>query len=210
MALNSVYAEFGLQLSQGIANFMIGSIQADLAATLQKYRNEILKVQEAMNANRITINEIDTVDATVRLKFAIQLQAAEDQGTAEVLAAAAGVKGANVDSTMRGLRRSAAFAQTARKTQLTSEMRGHLEERRSNALATAMNTDITVHQKPSVMSAALGIGMGLLNTYQNNQTKTQQAGPSSIAPPSAALGLRQNNTLLDTDNYWAILPDVGG
>jgi len=214
MAINAQYADYGLQIAQGIAGFMIGSINAKLQAQLQQYRNEIMKVQESMNANRITINEINTRDAATRLDFAIQAQAHHDQGAASVAAATAGVRGGSVDSTMRGLRRSAAFAQQKRVEVVSQEMRSHLEERRSNALATAMSMDITVHQKPSILSAAVGVGMNLLDSYKDNQTPSQKAGPSSVTSPSSSLGLgtpalRQNSNLLDND-YWRLLPNVGG
>ncbi len=197
---------YGLQIAQGVAGFMIGSINAKLQATLQKYNNEILEVQRAMNANRITINEIDSVDASQRLKFAIQQQSVADQGTAEVMAAAAGVQGGSVDSTMRGLRRSAAFAQQGRAQQLSSDMRGHLEQRRGNNLSAIVAQDITVHKGPSILSAAAGIGMSLLDTYKDGQTDEQLAGPSSVKPlPSAQLGLGSStaDTLLaDPSKYW--------
>ncbi len=213
MAISAQYANYGLQIGQGIAGFMIGSINAKLAATLQKYRNEIMKVQESMNANRITINEINTQDAATRLDFAIQAQAHSDQGAAAVGAAAAGVRGGSVDATMRGLRRSASFAQQKRTAQTSQEMRSHLEERRGNALATAMAMDIEVHQKPSIMSAALGIGIKLLDSYQDSKTTTEKRGPSVIKSPSSALGtptLRQNQNLLDPVDYWSLVGRTGG
>lgn len=212
MALNPVYLDYGLQTIQGFSNFMIAGIEADLAATLQRYRNQVLKIQESMNANRITANEINTQDAAQRLDFAIQAQAHQDQGFADVAAASAGVRGASVDATMRGLRRSAAFAQQRRRSAMKQEMVSHFEDRRSNAMATALSMDITVQQKPSILSAAIGVAANLLDTYQDNRTATQKAGPSSIKTPSSALGLgaASSNTLIDPNNYWKILPDVGG
>ena len=206
MAINAQYANYGLTIAKGIAGYMIAGIDAKLAATLQKYRNEILRVQEAMNANRITINEINTRDAATRLDFAIQAQAHSDQGAASVGAATAGVQGGSVNATMRGLRRSAAFAQQARVRNVSQEMRSHLEERRGNALSTAMSMDITVQSKPSILTAALGVGVKLLDNYQDNQTVTEKRGPSAIKAPSSALGtptLRQNSNLL-TDDYWRL------
>ncbi len=208
----ATYATYGLQVVQGIAGFMIGSIQANLARKLQQYRNEILKVQEAMNAQKITINEISTQDASMRLSFALQMQSASDRGGAEVAAASAGVQGRNVDNVMRGLDRSRINAQFARQRTESDEMFSHWEDRRSNALATVMATDITVHQGPSILSAAVGVGMNLLDTYQNSQTPSQKAGPSMIKPPSAALGLgaTTSDTLLDDpSDYWKI-PDNHG
>lgn len=202
------YAAYGLQIAQGVAGFMIGSIQAKLDATLQKYQNQILQVQESMNANRITINEIDTMDASVRLNFAIQVQSASDQGAAEVMAAAAGVKGSNVDSTTRGLRRSAAFAQGARESTLTSQMRSHLEERRSNAINTIASMGIEVNKGPSILSAAIGVGMKLLETYQDSNPVKTKSIVKQPTTPSQGLGLgstdtkRQDITLLDPNEYW--------
>ncbi len=209
----AAYATYGLQIAQGVAGFMIGSIEARLAATLQKYRNQILKVQEAMNAQRITLNEISTQDAAMRMSFALQMQSASDMGGAEVAAAAAGVKGANVNNVMRGLRRSEASAQFARKSRLQEELWSHWEDRRSNALATVMATEITVHTGPSIFSAAVGVATNLLETSQANQTITEKRGPSKVGPrPSTALGLGATTagTLLDDpSDYWKI-PDNHG
>lgn len=204
MALNPVYADFGLQIAQGFANFMIGSINANLQAKLTKYRNEIIAVQASMNSNRVTMNEIAAQDATVRTNWAIQLVSASDRGSAEVNAAAAGSTGRNVENTMRGLRRSAAFAQTARKSKFSNEMAGFLSDRRSNEMSRVVATDISTYQGPSILSAFMGVGMSLLDTYQ----KANPARQTSIVgnTPSGALGLgaSTSGTLLgnDPDSYW--------
>ncbi len=203
------YMNYAINISQSIAGYMIGGIQANLQAGMQKYRNEMLKVQEAMNANRLTVNEINTMDANQRLKFAIQRQSHSDAGSAEVNAAAAGVRGGSVNATARGLTRSAAFAQQDRTEKKNQEMRSWLAARRDNALATATAKEIGVFEGPSILSAAAGLATNLLNTYQDNQTATQKAGPSSVkTSPSTALGLgppmdllQQNKNLLQND-FW--------
>ena len=186
---------------------MIGSIEAKLQTGLQRYRNQMLKVQEQMNANRITINEINTMDASQRLKFAIQRQAHSDAGADEVNAAASGTRGRSVNATARGLARSAAFAQQSRTEKKNQEMRAWLSTRRDNALATARAKEIGVFKGPSILTAAAGLATNLLNTYQDNQTITQKRGPSAVSA-SSALGLgppldllQQDKNLLDND-FW--------
>ena len=203
MGINPTYASYGLQIVQGIAGYLIGSIQANLAAKLQEYQNQIMKVMESMNANRVTMNEIASFDATVRLDWAIQQQSVSDMGANEVAAAAAGTRGRNVDSRESSFMRSAANAQGARKTRLSDEMRNHLAERRDNALRTISQMGIQTFPGPSILSAGIGVAANVLSTYQDSNPVVPK---SIVQTPSGSLGLAgpTSGTLIDPDagDFW--------
>ncbi len=178
MTMNPIYAQMGLDVGTGVTSFINQGIASSLAAKLQKYRNRMLEVSAAMNRRVITLNEVATRDASIRMSWELQRTAAQDQGSAEVSAAAAGVQGNNVDATMRGLRSSALGAQAARKSRFRAEMRAHHNERVNLNVGTIMGKDIQVQSRPSMLSAAIGLGATLMDTYDADQPDGDKLGDS--------------------------------
>lgn len=174
--INPMYASMGLSVGQAATSFASDMIASSLANKLRKYRNTMLEITAAMTGNTITLNQHATRDASIRLQFDIAKQAAADQGSAEVAAAAAGVAGQSVNSAMRGLRSSAAAAQAARKAQRSSEFRAHSQERRNLAIGTLLGKDISVTSKPSIMSAAVGLGKSLIDDFDRAQPEGEKLG----------------------------------
>jgi len=166
----------GLAGVQAITGFANQSISANLAGKLQKYRNQVSAMMGAMNERAILLNEVGTRDASMRASFAIAQAAQRDQGSAEIAAAASGTSGRNVDSQMRGLRRSALYAQAARKMTTRAEMRGHQNERVNNRVSTILNQDITVHAKPSVLMAGMGAAKSMFEIWNADRTPSERAG----------------------------------
>jgi len=176
MTINPMYAQMGLSVGQGITSFVNQGIATSLARNLQKYRNRMLEITAAMSRGTITRNEIATEDATRRLSWDLQKKAAQDQAAATVSAAAAGVQGGSVDATMRGLRQSALNAQAARKARYKGEMQQHAQERVNLNVGTIMGESIQVHERPSLLSAAVGLGSNLLDDYDRNQPVGDKLG----------------------------------
>lgn len=176
MTINPMYARMGLSIAEGATGFLNQGIAASLQASLQKYRNQMLQISAAMANNAVTHNEISTRDASTRLNFAIQQQAAADQGSAEVAAAAAGVQGGSVDATMRGLRRSAANAQAARQMRAKAEAQAHHQERKNNNISAIFGRDTTPIDRPSLLSSAVGLGTTLLDNYDDYQPEGDKLG----------------------------------
>jgi hypothetical protein len=88
------------------------------------------------------------------------------------------VQGNNVDATMRGLRASALGAQAARKARFKAEMRAHHNERINLNVGTIMGKDIQVQSRPSLLSAAIGLGATLVDTYDADQPDGDKLGDS--------------------------------
>jgi len=174
-----MHAQMGLSFVQGVTGFANQSIASRLSSKLQKYRNQMVELTGAMNERVINLNEVATRDAGVRAAFAIAAASKRDLGAAEVAAAARGTSGRSVDSTMRGLRRSALAAQAARKLTTSTEMRNHHNERVNNRVSTILGRDIQVHSKPSVLMAGMGVASNMFNTWNANRTPSEQAGLGS-------------------------------
>jgi len=166
---NPMYAQMGIGVVEGVANYVNQRTASNLQRKLQKYRNQMLEVTAAMSRNAVTLNSIQTRDATIRLSFALQQQSSQDLATAEVHAAAAGVQGASVDATMRGLRASALGAQAARKANYRAEVRAAHQENVNINVSAILGRDTQVHSKPSLLSAGLGLGANMMDIYDANQ-----------------------------------------
>ena len=174
MTLSPLNAQQGLTIAQGVAGFINDRTSAKLARSLQKYRNQMLEITAAMNARAISQNEIRARDATVRLAFQLEAASARDIGKANVSAAAAGVQGRSVDRQLRGLRGSLLNAHAARKEQVRQTMAGFANDRINNRVSAIMQTDITTHQKPSVMFALGGVAKGLFNNSLEAKTPSER------------------------------------
>lgn len=167
--MNPMYAKYGLDIAQGVGDFIVAGINSKMERRLQDFRNKMSAISAAMSQNTIESNRIASLDAASRLRTNIQITAAEDQANSAVSAAAAGVRGGSVDATMRGLKRSAANAQAARKARLKGELKAHAQESTNVTLAQIMGKDISVKSRPSMLSSAMGLGTTLLDTWNQNQ-----------------------------------------
>jgi len=166
----------GLSFATTVTGFLNDRTATNLARKLQKYRNQMSALTGAMNERAINLNEIATKDAAMRMQWAIAGAARRNQGASEVAAAAAGTSGRNVDSTMRGLRASEQAAQAARRMKANAEMQQHHTERVNNRVNVIMNRDITVHQKPSLLMAGMGLAAQFKTDFDNNQPEGDKLG----------------------------------
>ncbi len=168
---NAMQMRMGVQAFGGVADFMIGGIQASMNEAAQAHSNTMRELASAQATNQVTLAESQIRDKSVRLSAALQQQSLKDQGAAEVSAAAAGVKGGSVDQMMLGLRRSAVQAQDARMRNRDANLLAQDTQRNNIKLASILGEDISVLPQPSVASAMLGLGATLLDTYDENQPK---------------------------------------
>ena len=153
----------------GIADYAIGSVQADMQAAQQAHGNTMRQLSAAQQQNAVTLGEAQLQDKATRLGASLQLASIKDRGAAEVSAAAAGVAGGSVQQALLGLKRSAIQAQNARMRNLDSQLLASDQQRNNINLAAILGEDISVIQRPSIGSALLGIGVGVMETYDENQ-----------------------------------------
>jgi len=169
-----VAAKMGTQVLGTATDLIVGGIQADMQRDAQKHRNTMSALSAAMSFNTVTLSEIDARDQAQALEKQIAIVSMQDKGNAEVNAAAAGVAGGSVDSVMRGLERSALNANYARMQSLENNLQSSGQDRKNITLGKIFNEDVAVIQSPSVGMALLGLGTGLVQTYNQNQPKGQQ------------------------------------
>ena len=161
--------QMGLSLVDGVAGFAQSRIQSDLHSAYQKYRNAISAINATQQQNTITLNSIAVRDASIAEAEDIEIASLRDRGTAEVAAAAAGVKGNSVDLAMRELAGDAARANKNRLDNLNSQFAAFAQERKNVNVARVMNQDISIIPKASVSTALLGVGARMLNVLDSHQ-----------------------------------------
>ena len=161
-------SQMGLDLTGSLGDFASARIEADMARSMQSYRNTMAALSAARSKNAITINEIRTRDAAVQQDDLIQRTSMRDKARAEVNAAAAGVKGNTIDQIATDLTMSAHRAQYARERQLNQQMSEFGEQRKSVALDLLMSKDTQVIPKPSIGSLLLGSATSLMQIQQSH------------------------------------------
>lgn len=168
--MNLMYAQMGMKALDGWASFATSRIDVRLAQATQAYQNTMSSLSAAASLNSVGLNEIEARDQATRVSQELQVTSLQQEGAADVSAAAAGVAGRSVDSVIAQLRNTAASANHARLTNLRNQYRVAGQERRNVLLAKAYNKDISVIPKPSAASALLGIGASLLDVWDSHQT----------------------------------------
>lgn len=167
-------------ISSGITDFIVGGIQADMQEAQQAHNNAMRRLSSAQQQNSMTLQEAQLQDKAARLGESLQIASMQDRGSAEVNAAAAGVAGGSVQMALLGLKRSAIQAQDARMRNLNSEMQAAQEQRNNIKLAGIVGEDISIIQRPSIGAALLGIGVGVLDVYDQNQPKGSKIADGRI------------------------------
>ena len=167
-------SQMGLDLAGSFGNFASARIEADMARSMQEYRNTMAALSAARSKNAITINEIRTLDASAQQDELIQRTSMQDKARAEVNAAAAGVKGNTIDMIATDLNMSAQRAQYARERQLSQQLSEMGEQRKSVALDQLMSKDTQVIPKPSIGSLLLGSATSLMQIQQSHQPESNR------------------------------------
>lgn len=181
-------SQMGLSLVNSWGQYQTASIQADLQERIQAYQNTMNRLSAARAENAVTLNEVRTRDAAVQADQMIQKQAMQDQGRAEVDAAAAGVTGNSVEMAARDLKASAGRASYAVKRQTAQQQAELRNQKTSIAISAITNTNIQVIPQPSVGSMLLGAGTNLLNIYDSHQPE----GSRLLGPNGGRVGDENN------------------
>ena len=149
----------------------IGGIQADMAEASQAYSNTMRQLSAAQQTNAVVRSEAAAKDNAVRLGAELSKKSLQDKGQLEVSAAAAGVAGGSVSQAMLGLRRSAMSAQDARMRNLNAQLLGADQDKKNITLSAIYGEDISIITRPDPASAMLGLGVSVLDTWDNAQPK---------------------------------------
>lgn len=134
----------------------------------QKYENTMLRLSDAQNQNAITQNQTYATMASAAAALEIDKQLIQQRGQATVEAAAAGVGGGSVASSVRAVTRSAASLEYARQEELKAQYLGFDAQRRNSAFNAKMSMDESYIPKPSPLSTILGFAKDVTKTGIDN------------------------------------------
>ena len=188
--MSIMFAQMGLAITRGAGNFASASIEAKVRKSTQAFRNTMAALSAAQNQNSITVNEIGVLDGADQLREQQQIAALEQEGSAAVASAAAGVSGTTTELVVKDLKASAARANKARLDNIENQFLSFGQERKNVELSRIYSRDRSIIPKPSIASAALGIGTNLLGVYDSHQT------PSDTIAARLSGTVNKNNSRL--------------
>lgn len=122
----------------------------------KKYQNTMLALSSAQSQNAVTTNVTQATLASATQALEIEKSVIKQRGDAIVQAAAAGVGGQSVASSVRAVERSGAQAEYARQEDLRNAYLGFDYERRNIAMQAKMGENTNYIPKPSSISSLLG------------------------------------------------------
>ena len=172
--MSLMYAQMGMQVISALNGIRQQKHEVRMEEISRKYRETMTAISASQQYNTMTDNEIAMRDAAVRTSVALNVQSLQDRGSAEVDAAAAGVKGGSVQATMRGLMRSRLQARQALRMKVAAQAKSASNDRRNLAFSVVMNKDISPLPRVSTSSALLGLGASIIDTYDSNQPEGQK------------------------------------
>lgn len=171
-----LYASLGLQVAQGIGNYMTEKAAYDIERLQQKYRKKIAAVQTAMDLNAQGENAAALQRSLATDALSVQRASLRDEGSAIAGAAAAGVRGASVDLGLLDLQRRGHEAAYAVEDRMKAERTAAGVERRNIRIGGVLGQPRGSRGGPSAASALLGLGARMLDTYNNNLPEAQRLG----------------------------------
>lgn len=161
------------QIGGAIGNFIVQSKMAASKKEWQEYNNGMLRLQNAQNQNAITQNATMTIEAGVMTKLNLERSRKAAAGKAEAFAAAAGVGGGSVKSTLFGLKQNQ-LAQELAQTQNTERQLAAIEvQRMQSSMSAVLQTDHTDYSVNPMNLVA-----GIFGAVASNQVNPR--GPQSI------------------------------
>ncbi len=167
--MSLMYAQMGFSVASAFAQGMSAKAGYDMERVQRDYQDKMSAISAAQSRNALTTNEIAARDAAMSASQAIQVQSLVDASATEADAAAAGVTGGSVRSSMRGIMRSRLLAKKALSDKVQANARAFTQDRRNLALSEVMNKDVSVIPRPSVASSLLGLGASIIDIYDSHQ-----------------------------------------
>lgn len=127
----------------GITSLIASNKQAKAMKAWQSYQNQMVNLSNAANQDAITTNEILYNKASAENAKNIQLGGMQAEGSAEVSAASAGVKGKSVDVSLAHIKGNAAYAENQRQREFIFKSLGFDVSRKTSALSGQMMMDLS-------------------------------------------------------------------
>lgn len=146
---------------------MQGQQQAYKASeAMRKARNTQLAVNAYASMGRINENRIRAEERSQTIANAIQQENILKMGSAEVAAAAAGVRGNSVDRVFSSIDRASAQKEMQRQTELSGQLAAYDAQMRNTWTGAVLQQDNVEAAQPSVVAPLLNLGANLWGGYQ--------------------------------------------
>ncbi len=170
--------KMGTSIAGELTDHSIRKTQYAMDVDAKSYREEMASISRSMQYNNLTTAEAQLSDQSRRATFALEQDRMADKGAAEVAAAAAGVTGGSVQSTMRQLERSSLNANAARTKNYHSALRAADADRKTIDMQAIFNKDVNPIAIPSASDALLGISKSVVEIWDDNQPEGHKVSDS--------------------------------
>lgn len=154
----------GLQLAGALGSYSADKAQAKAAAAMQEYRNKMANISNAINQNVITTNTTMAMQASAKKAVYMRKEEVQAVGAATVSAAAAGVRGRSVNSTIMDIQRNAALVEKQRADDLQAQFLESDAQRMQSSLSAAMQQDYSYIPKPKLGSYLMSAAASTIQT----------------------------------------------
>ena len=170
--------EMGLKGITGIAGILISANERKIQRIMDNYHNTMAALSASQSRNQLTRNEVSVGQQVKLADAASQVAVMQGMEAARVSAAAAGVSGNSVATTLGDFVRGKAQKDMARKMEEEQVLSGINDQRRQVGVQLAYGKSISI--MPSTMATdLLGLGTSLLDIYKQYQPSTYDIGGSN-------------------------------
>lgn len=147
-----------LKAFEAVGSYLIANRQAKSDEKWRKYNNALTQLQGAMNNNALETNENMLIERNVRDMYTINQSEYKTKASATVAAASLGVEGRTVDMALADIGKNAARARSDRINELEYEQLSIQNQKLMNHMQVELQLEKTPVPRPSLASAALGLG----------------------------------------------------
>lgn len=137
------YAQIGGPILGNIGAYYANKAKVKAQRKMKAYRNAMVNISNAINQNALTTNTTLSIQQSARQAKALRQDELTTLGSAQVSAAAAGVKGNSVNSTFFDIKRQAGVLESNRERDLEHTFLQIDQQRLSSSLSAVQNQDLT-------------------------------------------------------------------
>lgn len=130
--------------------------QAKAQKAIQKYKNKMARIADAINQNALTTNTTLAIQQSAQQAVYQRKDELSSLGSTAVAAAAAGVRGKSVTASLLDVKRGAALIEKQRSDDLQHTFMQIDQQRLGSALSAVQNQDLSYIPKPSFGTYLVG------------------------------------------------------
>lgn len=150
---------------KAIGTYIQQSRQAKSDKKWQEYNNKMIRIQDGINQNNITINQNMAIERQVRESYQLRQAEYQTESAATAAAAAVGAEGNSVDKVLLQVSQNEARMQSQLKTDMNYQKVNFDNQRQSSTMQTMMQIDYTQIPKPNLAQSLLSWGSETANNW---------------------------------------------